>query len=132
MPYMQYLYCEHCGNYAQLDIDPAATIDAYAKDYAEGTRKSVEFDPTTFMWDYIMYACEICGRYYKYTYQDVEKRVREHLSSRARESKEYLDEFIEESQGRERNEPTPEYKKEVAERRAAITERVRNLYTDKK
>lgn len=131
MPYMQYLYCEHCGNYAQLDIDPTATIDAYSQDYIKGTRKIVELDPTTFIWDYLMYGCEICGRKYKYTYRDVEKKVREYFSFLAQQTKEYMNEFIEESQIRTENKLDPNHKEKIEERKTIVTQRIKELYTSK-
>jgi transcription elongation factor Elf1 len=92
MPYLEYLFCEKCGNAARLDISPSATIDAYN---VEG-RKSSFINQATIVWDYLIYTCGICGKNYKYTFQDVERRVREYLSSLSEGFKEYIDEVIEE------------------------------------
>lgn len=96
MPYLEYLFCEQCGDYARLDINQKATIDAYN---AEG-RKSSFINQATLIWDYLIYTCGICGSDYKYTFRDVERRVREYLSSFSNEFKEYFDKIIEESEAK--------------------------------
>ncbi len=93
MPYLEYLFCEKCGNYARLDINPNATINAYN---AEG-RTSSFINQATLVWDYLIYTCGICDADYKYTYRDVERRVREYFSSFSEEFKEYFDKIVESS-----------------------------------
>ncbi len=87
MPYIEYLFCEHCGDYAKLDIDPTATIESYR---AEG-RDSVAIVQPTLIWDYLIYSCGICNKRYKYTYRDVELKVRTYFSSISKEYKTYFD-----------------------------------------
>ena len=90
MPYLEYLFCERCGDISRLIIDPGATIDAYNE---EG-RKSTFINQATLIWDYLIYTCSFCGQNYKYTYRDVERRVREYLSSRSEEFRQYIDGII--------------------------------------
>ena len=87
MPYLEYLFCEHCGPGAQLDIDFVETIQAYNGD----GRLDTSINQSTFVWDYLIYSCGICGKRHLYTYKDVERRVREYLSSISKEHKEYFD-----------------------------------------
>jgi hypothetical protein len=126
MPYLEYLFCEHCGNYAKLDLDPAATIEAYRK---EG-REQITIIQPTLIWDYLMYSCGICGNTYKYTYRDVEKRVRTYFSSLSLEFKDYFDKVIEESA--ENPEDAPRQQETSTERSSSAESRVRDLYTAKK
>lgn len=89
MPYLFYLFCEDCGEGFNLDIDVGSTLEAYQE---EG-RKSPFLNQGTVIWDYIVYNCTGCDRKYKYTYKDVELRVREHfcsLSERHRKQYEIL------------------------------------------
>jgi len=129
MPYLEYLFCEHCGNYAKLDIDPTATIEAYR----EGGRKNVAILQPTLIWDYLIYSCGICGRTYKYTYRDVEQRVREYFSSVSEEFKEYFDHVVEKAEDTRDELPTepPQAQEKLAEKRSLVAERVRGLYTAK-
>ncbi len=129
MPYLEYLFCERCGDYAKLDIDPSSTIEAYRQ---EGREKVAIIQPTL-IWDYLMYSCGICGNTYKYTYRDVERKVREYFSSFSEEFKEYFDNVVETAGEKEEGLPTqPSRPQErFAERRSRIAERVRDLYTDK-
>ncbi len=120
MPYLEYLFCEHCGNYARLDIDSGATIDAYR---AEG-RKNVSILQPTLIWDYLIYSCGICERKYKYTYRDVEHNVREYFSSMSQEFKDYFDKVV--AGGNAESTEPPSRAVPSAE------ERVRGLYTSKK
>lgn len=100
MPYLEYLFCENCGNYAKLDLDPASTIEAYNK---EG-RENSALNQATILWDFLIYSCVICGKQYKYTYRDVEKRVREYFSTLSLEYKDYFDKVKSNSSGiRRRN-----------------------------
>ena len=129
MPYLEYLFCEHCGNYARLDIDPTATIKAYRED----GRKSVAIIQPTLIWDYLIYSCGICGNEYRYTYRDVEFKVREYFSSLSDEFKEYFDTVIQNGTNKE-VEPTPRPRQvpEVfANERDKVSQRVRDRYTAK-
>jgi transcription elongation factor Elf1 len=128
MPYLEYLFCEHCGDYARLEIDPGATIEAYN---GEG-RKSSFINQATIVWDYLIYTCGICGRSYKYTYRDVERRVREYFSSFSDEFQEYLDKTIDAVGEGEGQEEPPELTRIVFKRDSLAGQRVRNLYTAKK
>ena len=128
MPYLEYLFCEHCGNYANLDLDWGATIDAYNAD----GRKSSFINQATIIWDYLIYTCGICGRSYRYTYRDVERRVREYFSSFSTEFKEYLDKTIAAAEDGEAGQAPPELTRTVAKRESRAGQRVRNLYTVKK
>ena len=114
MPYLEYLFCEKCGDYARLDINPNATIDAYNK---EG-RKSSFINQATLVWDYLIYTCGVCGTDYKYTYRDVEMRVRKYFSSFSEEFKTYLDKVIE--------------KKEAEISLRQPSQRVQDLYATRK
>ena len=86
MPYLDYVFCEKCGN-VNLDIDEGATIDSYRK---EG-RKSVFINPATLVWDYLIYSCPYCRTYYKYTFKDIERKTRMHFSQKAEKYKKYFD-----------------------------------------
>ena len=123
MPYLEYLFCEHCGNYARLDIDSGATIDAYRE---EG-RKNVYILQPTLIWDYPIYYCGICERKYKYTYRDVEHKVREYFSSMSQEFKEYFDKVISKADGGHAESTEPPSRTVIS-----AEERVRGLYTSKK
>ncbi len=129
MPYLEYLFCEHCGKYARLDIDSAATLEAYRE---EG-RKQVAIVQPTLIWDYLIYSCGICGNKYRYTYRDVELKVREYFSSFSTEFKEYLDAVIPNDEDRKDELSTPPEQPQAgaAERRVKVEERVRDIYTAK-
>jgi Fe-S oxidoreductase len=128
MPYIEYLFCEHCGDYARLDIDPEATIETYRE---EG-RKQVAILQPILVWDYLIYSCGICGNKYRYTYRDVELRVRKYFSSISEEFKDYFDKAIKVHEDREGNLPTgPEQVQKRPERRSRIAERVKDRYTAK-
>lgn len=129
MPYLEYLFCEHCGDYARLEIDPAATIDAYRE---EGREKVAIVQPTL-IWDYLVYTCGICGKTYKYTYRDVERRVREYFSSFSQEFKEYFDEVVAKA-GEEMVVPLPPEERPATRRERRhqkVAGRVRERYTAK-
>jgi len=130
MPYLEYLFCERCGDYAKLDIDPEATIEAYRK---EG-RENVAIVQPTLLWDYLIYSCGICGNKYKYTYRTVERRVREYFSSLSQEFKDYFDEVITRNGEGEIEAPLPEQKPVVNldDNYKKVAGRVRELYTAKK
>jgi len=127
MPYLEFLFCEHCGNHANLDLDPAATLDAYSAE----RREKVFINPATIIWDYLFYTCTICGRKYKYTYKDVERRVRAYFCSLSEEFKEYFDgvaDLPDDEKGESIQEPTGAM---VTSKKLEVAERVRNLYTKK-
>ncbi len=124
MPYIEYLFCEHCGDYARLDIDSEATITAYRE---EGRKKVAIIQPTL-VWDYLVYSCGICGSKYRYTYRDVELRVRKYFSSISEEFKDYFDTAIKAHEDREENLPA---ESRIPERRFRIAERVKDRYTAK-
>ena len=87
MPYLHYLYCEKCGEGTSLDLDFVSTIEAYQK---EG-RKSAFINDKTIIWDYLIYTCWKCNSKYKYTYRDVERRVREYFYTVSDKHKEYFE-----------------------------------------
>lgn len=91
MPYLQYLFCEKCGEGHQLDLDYIGTLEAYAQ---EGRVPAIINTPTL-VWDYLIYSCGSCATSFKYTIRDVERRVREHLSAISAKYKDYLDELTE-------------------------------------
>jgi hypothetical protein len=90
MPYLQFLFCEKCGDHHNLDVDPVATINSYIE---EG-RKSTSINPATIVWDYLVYSCSYCKAKYRYGYRDVEKRVREYLSSLGSQYKAKIDHLV--------------------------------------
>ncbi len=132
MPYMEYLFCDRCGDYARLNIDADSTIRAYRE---EGREKVAIVQPTM-IWDYLVYNCEICGNKYQYTYRDVEEKVRKYFSSLSLEYKEYFDEVIDRAEGREADilppirpaQPTAQ----VEDKASKVRSRVKDLYTAKK
>jgi len=111
-------------------LDPAATLDAYGQDRREQTF----INPVTLIWDYLIYTCTICGRRYKYTYKDVERRVREYFSSLSKEYKDHFEEMISRAEenydtnGEGRQEPVGTM---VANQKLEVAERVRRLYMKK-
>lgn len=113
MPYLQYLFCEKCGQSGKLDIDFVRTIQAYQD---EG-RKSSFINQSTMIWDYIIYTCYRCDASYKYTYEDVERRVREHFCSLSDEHKAYYTALAEQRQlEKDRIKGTHKTKKDTSER----------------
>ena len=89
MPYLTYLFCEDCKNMANLDIDFFETLEAYKK---EG-RKSVFINQYTVIWDYLIYTCHSCQRKYRYTYKEVERRVREYFCALSEKHKEIFEDL---------------------------------------
>lgn len=81
MPYLQHLYCEQCGEPHRLDIDSETTI----RSYIDEGRKSAFINQATLVWDYLIYRCSNCKEIFVYSYKDVERRVREYLSSLSKE-----------------------------------------------
>jgi hypothetical protein len=76
MPYLEFLKCEKCGH--GMDIDHGATIRSY---YEEGRPDKDNFiNPCTIIWDYLVYACYNCNTAHKYTFRDIELKVREYFS----------------------------------------------------
>lgn len=88
MPYLQYVFCDECKK-APLDVDYKATIEAY---YLEGrSEKNTFVNPATIVWDYLVYRCTYCGKTKKYTFRDIELKVRKYFSELGSEYKEYFD-----------------------------------------
>ena len=130
MPYLEFLFCQECGNHANLDLDPAATLDAYGRDRREQTF----INPATIIWDYLIYTCTICGRRYKYTYQDVERRVREYFSSLSDEYKDHFEEMIaraEANSGKDEDGTQEPVGAMITNQKLEVAERVRQLYKKK-
>jgi len=123
MPYMQYLFCERCGVGFNLDIDYHATLEAYARD----GRKGATVSPPTLIWDYLVYSCEGCKTKYKYTYAEVEGRVREHFSSLSKQYKVYFDELAEYN-STEKSRSSGAF---FVERDPSLRDRIRKLYGSK-
>ena len=88
MPYMSYLFCEHCGPTNELDIDYQGTINAYI----DAGKSPASINPPTLIWDFLIYRCNRCQSSFKYTYRDVESRVREYLVELSDKYKMYFDE----------------------------------------
>jgi len=127
MPYLNYLYCEKCGEGVSLDLDFIGTIEAYKK---EG-KKNTFINQQTIIWDYIIYICWRCKSKYKYTYKDVERRVREYFCNLSEKHKEYFENL---SKQWELEELPPKIQEEIQMKGSkpdpAI--RVRDHYTHKK
>ena len=121
MPYLAYLFCEKCGEGFSLDIDFLGTIEAYQK---EG-RKSAFINQATIIWDYLIYSCCGCKTKYKYTYRDVEKRVREYFCSLSEEHREYFESLVKQQ---ELEEQKIEAKQKISQE--ALT-RIKTRYTYK-
>lgn len=94
MPYLNYLVCEVCGSSVPMDLDYVATIESYIAD----GRKTTTLDDRNFIWDYLIYTCLSCRRKFRYTYRDVEQRVREYLSSISEKRKREVEEMAEAQQ----------------------------------
>ena len=87
MPYLEFVKCEKCER--EMDIDYGATIRAY---YNEGRpEKDVFINSCTVVWDYLIYTCYTCGTGYKYTFRDIERKVREHFSMITEKHREIFD-----------------------------------------
>lgn len=115
MPYLEFVKCEKCGR--DMDIDHGATINAY---HNEGRpEKDVFINPATIVWDYLIYACYTCGTQHKYTFRDIERRVREYFSVQSEKMREIFDKLdvIDHDAGGRVILPTQEmYRKATAER----------------
>lgn len=89
MPYLYYLHCESCGDHFSLDLDHTGTIESYILD----GRAQAQINQPTIIWDYLIYSCANCKKQYKYTYRDVERRVREYFSSLSKKYEQYFSEM---------------------------------------
>lgn len=89
MPYLNYLFCDKCGPPANLDVDYVATINSYVVD----GRSPAVIDDRTLVWDYLIYGCRLCGTKERYTFRDVELKVRKYLASKSQEYRVYVDEL---------------------------------------
>ncbi len=128
MPYLEYLFCEDCGTQAHLDLDAPSTLEAYSKD---GRENPALLQPT-FIWDYLIYSCGICGKNFKYTYRDVERRVRHYFSSLSLEYKTYFDNVISKSeQNQDEYFDSPLVKIEFEKPVEKTINRIKDLYTAK-
>jgi hypothetical protein len=125
MPYLEYLFCEKCGNYARLDIDPGETISAYRK---EG-RESTSIHQQTMIWDYMIYSCDRCSSHFRYTYKDVERRVREYFFSLSQEFREYFDKVIEQHEYREQHGGQSPTLDALRDKKSKAEDRIKDLYT---
>lgn len=88
MPYLQFIFCDKCQN-VNMDIDYEGTIRAYASDGR--TEKEVYINPATLIWDYLVYRCPVCGKQEKYTFRDIELKVRNYFSAMQKKYKDYFD-----------------------------------------
>lgn len=121
MPYANYLFCEHCGFPARLDLNYIKTIEAYNAD----GRSSSTLDDRLLIWDYIIYSCAYCHKDHKYTYKDVERRVREFLCSVSKKQEDLINKLAEAHESEEARQSgsffVPAKKK--------LAERVKNMYS---
>ncbi len=122
MPYLNYLFCEECKGANSLDLDFFATLEAYKE---EG-RKSVFLNEKTIIWDYLIYVCYSSKTKYKYTYKDVERRVREYFCSLSKKHKEIFEAL---AKKQELEEQRTESRRKASE--ATLT-RMKKTYTHKK
>ena len=90
MPYLEHLYCDSCGHPFNLDVDYEATIDAYQADQ----RPHAYINSATVIWDYMIYSCAGCKKQHKFTFRDVEKRVREFLGTLGAKYDSYMEELV--------------------------------------
>ena len=86
MPFANYLFCERCGPPVRVDINFIATINSYVQD----GRMGAMIDERVLIWDYLVYSCEQCRAEYRYTFRDVEQRVREYFAHFVESQREYL------------------------------------------
>jgi hypothetical protein len=97
MPYINYLFCEDCGPPVGLELNYMGTIEAYSSD----GRKTTVLDDREFIWDYLVYGCPRCRKSWRYTYLDVESRVRQYFSSLGKRQAERIEEVAENQIGQE-------------------------------
>ena len=88
MPYVEYLFCEKCGPMKNLDIDYQGTINQYIAD----GKTPATINPPTLVWDYLVYYCPRCQTRFKYTYRDVEFRVRTYFMELSEKYRKYFEE----------------------------------------
>ena len=124
MPYLTYLRCENCGDHFSLDVDMIATIESYRKD----GRPSPQIVQATLIWDYMIYSCNHCKTQFKYTYQDVERRVREYFSRKAKKYEEYFKELTKYQE----NEQARRSGQFFVELDTAVKKRIESIYSAKK
>jgi len=122
MPYLEHLYCEDCGQPYNLDLDFQATIESYQSDQ----RPASYINSATMLWDYMVYSCVKCKKSFRLTFRDVEKMVRQHLSSLGLKYKKYLDELTEYNQTEEARRSGDFFKNKDKE----VKKRVSNLYSE--
>lgn len=90
MPYLQFVHCDDCKT-SLMDIDYKATIESY---YHDGRRDKDNFiNPATIVWDYLVYKCDHCGKRKKYTFRDIERKVREYFSQLSEAYRDYFDDL---------------------------------------
>lgn len=90
MPYLEYVFCDKCGKGSNLDIDHAGTIEEYIKDKH---KKDKFINSATLVYDYLVYHCSRCRSRYRYTYRDIELKVRKYFSQLSEEYAEYFREL---------------------------------------
>jgi hypothetical protein len=71
----------------EVDIDYQGTINEYIKD----GKKPAAINPPTLVWDYLIYYCPRCQARFKYTYRDVEYRVRQYFMELSDKYREYFE-----------------------------------------
>jgi len=126
MPYLKYLYCEKCGEAANLELDFLGTIEAYKK---EG-RKNAFVNQQTIIWDYLVYFCWRCDSKYNYTYREVERRVREYFCTLSERHEEYFENLGKQWELEEQNQKAQEEAKKKDPKPSTVV-RVRDRYTHK-
>lgn len=123
MPYLNYLNCESCGDHFSLDLDYVGTLESYIQD----GRQTAQMNQPTIIWDYLIYSCANCKKQYRYTYRDVERRVREHFSGLSRKYEQYFSE-VEDYQATEEARRSGHF---FAKVEPAIRKRIADLYKAK-
>lgn len=121
MPFITYLFCEKCGPPANLDVDYLGTIEAYI---ADGRSRAV-LDDRTLLWDYLIYGCTFCRKRYRYTFRDVERRVREYLVSVSAKQAALVDE-VAETQVTEQARRSGKF---FVEKEKRVRERLKKMYS---
>ena len=122
MPYLQYLYCDTCEHPHNLDLDFQGTLEAYKKD----GRISPQINSATLVWDYMVYSCSTCRQKFKFTFRDIEQRVRKYLSSLGMQYNKYLDELDEYNNTEEARKSGDFFKNKDRE----VKERISKLYVE--
>lgn len=119
MPYLEHLYCDECKHPFNLDVDFQGTIEAYQRD----ERPNAAINSPTLVWDYLIYSCAKCNKKYKFTFRDVEQRVREHISNMGAMYKEYIEELAEYNDAEEKRLSGEFFKKKDTEVKKKISAR---------